>query len=61
MGDPGFFVGQGVDELQRLGSFLLKKEEVGEKKIKKKKREINGVEVELDVTARWWCNTGEKG
>lgn len=25
MGDPGLFVGQGVDELRRLGSFLLGK------------------------------------
>lgn len=56
MRDPGLFVGQGVDELQRLGSFLFRRGE--------EKEEINRVEgagVELDVTTRWWCNTGEKG
>lgn len=63
MRDPGLFVGQGVDELQRLGSFLLKGRR-GREWRKKKKGEINsdeGAEVELGVTTRWWCNTGEEG
>lgn len=54
MWDPGLFVGQGIDKLQRLGSFLGREE----KKIKNLSLEARILDA---VTTRWWCNTREQG
>lgn len=52
MWDPGLFVGQRIDKLQRLGSFLGREEK---KNLSLEARILDA------VTTRWWCNTREQG